>query len=147
GQIHPSPPTRRGLARHNPLTREELSQVTPESKKYCAELFDQVVSGGLYTPAGLELTLWFPGTLGGATWSGASFDPTTGYLYVNVNELGAVGAMKPQAAGAETAYRRSSPWGEYARFWDTKEYPCRNTHWSTLKAVNRNHGERDSLTN
>ena len=129
------------LARHEPLTREELSQVTPESKKYCAELFNQVVSGGLYTPAGPELTLWFPGTLGGATWSGASFDPKTGYLYVNVNEIGAIGAMKPQAAGAETAYRRSSPWGEYARFWDRNQYPCQRPPWGTLNAVNLNTGE------
>jgi len=129
------------LARHKPLTREELSQVTPESKKYCAELFNQVVSGGLYTPAGPELTLWFPGTLGGATWSGASFDPKTGYLYVNVNEIGAIGAMKPQAAGAETAYRRSSPWGEYARFWDRNQYPCQRPPWGTLNAVNLNTGE------
>jgi len=129
------------LARHKPLTREEISQVTPESKKYCAELFNQVFSGGLYTPPGLELTLWFPGTLGGATWSGASFDPRTGYLYVNVNELGAVGAMKPQAAGAETAYRRSSPWGPYARFWDQNELPCQQPPWGTLNAVNLNTGE------
>ena len=28
----------------------------------------------------------------------ASFDPTTGYLYVNVNEVGAVAAMKPSSA-------------------------------------------------
>ena len=129
------------LARHKPLTREELNQVTPESKKYCADLFDQVVSGGLYTPPGLELTLWFPGTLGGATWSGASFDPKTGYLFVNVNEIGAVGAMKPQAAGAETSYQRSSQWGAYARFWDPNEYPCQQPPWGTLNAVNLNTGE------
>jgi membrane-bound PQQ-dependent dehydrogenase (glucose/quinate/shikimate family) len=129
------------LARHKPLTHEELNQVTPESKKNCAELFNQVVSGGLYTPPGLELTLWFPGTLGGATWSGASFDPKTGYLYINVNELGAVGAMKPQAAGAETAYRRESPWGEYARFWDQNQYPCQQPPWGTLNAINLNTGE------
>jgi quinate dehydrogenase (quinone) len=129
------------LARHKPLIREEISKVTPESNKYCTELFNQVVSGGMYTPIGLELTLWFPGTLGGATWSGASFDPMTGYLYVNVNEIGAVGAMEPQGAGAQTAYRRSSQWGAYARFWDQNEYPCQQPPWGTLNAVNLNTGE------
>ena len=137
----PVPVKPQPLARHKPLTREELNQVTPESKKYCAELFNQVVSGGLYTPAGLEMTLWWPGTLGGATWSGASFDPKSGYLYVNVNEIGAVGAMKPQDAGAETTYQRSSPWGAYARFWDQNEYPCQQPPWGTLNAVNLNTGE------
>jgi membrane-bound PQQ-dependent dehydrogenase (glucose/quinate/shikimate family) len=129
------------LARHKPLTRDEISQVTPESKKYCTDLFNQLISGGLYTPAGLDLTLWFPGTLGGATWSGASFDPATGYLYVNVNEIGAIGAMKPQAEGAATVYRRASPWGEYARFWDQNQYPCQQPPWGTLNAVNLNTGE------
>jgi len=31
------------------------------------------------------------GAQGGAELSGASFDPSTGYLFVNVNELGAEG--------------------------------------------------------
>jgi quinoprotein glucose dehydrogenase len=129
------------LARQKAVTRSELSQVTPESGKYCAELFDQVISGGIFTPPGTELTLWFPGTLGGATWSGASFDPRTGYLYVNVNELGAIGAMRPQPEGSAVPFRRSSPQGEYARFWDRNQWPCQPPPWGTLNAVDVNKGE------
>ena len=60
---------------------------------------------GIFTPHGEKLTLVFPGNLGGATWSGAAFDPSSGFLFVNTNELGAVGEMRKQASGA---YRRAS---------------------------------------
>ncbi|MEJ7616873.1 MAG: PQQ-binding-like beta-propeller repeat protein [Pyrinomonadaceae bacterium] len=129
------------LVRQHPLTRDEISTLTPESHKYCAELFAQAKSGGIYTPPGVELTLWFPGTLGGATWSGASFDPVSQLLYVNVNEIGAIGLMKAQPAAAPVAYRRSSVLGEYARFWDEKFLPCQQPPWGTLNAVDLKKGE------
>jgi glucose dehydrogenase len=127
------------VARIAPLTREELSDVTPEARKYCEALFDRVVSGGIFTPHGEKLTLVFPGNLGGATWSGAAFDPSSGYLFVNTNELGAVGEMRKQASGA---YRRASdlPRGEYARFWDERRWPCQKPPWGTLSAVNLHDG-------
>jgi membrane-bound PQQ-dependent dehydrogenase (glucose/quinate/shikimate family) len=130
------------LARTAPITRDDLTEATPESRKFCEAMFDQMVSGGLYTPMGLELTLWWPGNLGGATWSGASFDPSRGYLYVNVNELGAIGQMKAQPPGAPMAYRRSTPFarGEYARFWDDNWLPCQKPPWGTLNAIDLNRG-------
>lgn len=129
------------LTRHQAITRKDLTQVTPESSKYCAQLFDSLVSRDIFTPPGPELTLIFPGYLGGANWSGASFDPTTGYLYVNTNELGAVGALQPEAANAPTRYRRTGPRGEYTRFWDENMWPCQQPPWGTLNAVDLNKGE------
>lgn len=119
------------LVRIEPLTRDEITLI-PESRQECLELFDSAVSGGVYQPAGLELTLSFPGTLGGATWSGASFDPATGLLYVNVNEVGRIARMERRADGS---YRRNSPWGEYARFWDSRRWPCQVPPWGTLNAI------------
>jgi len=130
------------LARITSITRDDLTDATPESRKFCEAMYDRTVSGGLYTPMGLELTLWWPGNLGGATWSGASFDPARGYLYVNVNELGAIGQMKAQPPGAPMAYRRSTPFarGEYARFWDDDWLPCQKPPWGTLNAIDLNRG-------
>ena len=45
-----------------------------------------------------------------------SFDPSLGYLFVNVNEVGAVGFMKPQPTDSPEAYKWTSKWGEFARF-------------------------------
>ncbi|HEY8536325.1 MAG TPA: PQQ-binding-like beta-propeller repeat protein, partial [Vicinamibacterales bacterium] len=123
------------------LTRDELTTVTPESQRECAMMFDRAVSGGLYTPPGLELTIVFPGTLGGATWSGGAVDPSRGYLFVNTNEVGAIAQMTPQPPGAPVAYRRSSPWGEYARFWDSNRLPCNQPPWGRLHAVDLRTGD------
>src|SRR3989442_15586 len=94
-----------------------------------------------FNPWGLELTLTMPGTLGGATWSGTSFDPSLGYLFVNVNEVGSVGFMKPQPAGSPEAYVWTSKWGAFARFWDDNHYPCQQPPWGTLNAIDLSTGE------
>ena len=123
------------------FNERDITTVTPESHRYCAEWFHSLESRGMYTPYGSKQTLVVPGTLGGATWSGGSFDPKLGYFFVNVNELGSVGAMEAQPAGAPVAYRRNSKGGEYARFWDENQSPCQKPPWGTLNAVDVNTGE------
>lgn len=123
------------------VTRDELSDVTPGSHRYCVGLFDSTVNRGMYTPYGLKLTRVFPGTLGGATWSGGAFDPHTGYYYVNANEQGAVGQMVPQPAGSQERYKRTSQWGSYARFADPNGWPCVAPPWGTLNAIDLNTGK------
>jgi len=123
------------------FSEADITNVTPESHRYCADLFHSLESRGMYTPYGLKQTLVVPGTLGGATWSGGSFDPELGYLFVNVNELGSMGAMEPQPAGAPVPYRRGAKGGEYARFWDENEWPCEKPPWGTLNAIDVNKGE------
>jgi quinoprotein glucose dehydrogenase len=129
------------LSRITALTRAELTTVTPESHRECAAMFDQASSGGLYTAPGREATIWFPGTMGGATWSGGAADPARGLLFVNTNDVGAVGLMQAQPPGAPLAYRRSSPWGDYARFWDSSQLPCQQPPWGRLHAVDLASGD------
>jgi membrane-bound PQQ-dependent dehydrogenase (glucose/quinate/shikimate family) len=129
-----------------PLSRQsfsasEITSVTPESHRYCSELFRSLDYHGMYTPYGLKMTLVVPGTLGGGTWSGGSFDPSNGYFFVNTNEAFAVGALKPEPDGAPERYRRASPLGEYARFWDENQWPCQQPPWGTLNAVDVNTGQ------
>ena len=123
------------------FTAAEISTVTPESHRYCSKLFHSLENHGMYTPFSTKMTLVAPGSLGGANWSGASFDPATHYLFVNVNELGSIGAMKPQAAGKPVRYRRTSKFGEYARFWDRHHLPCQQPPWGILNAINVDTGE------
>jgi quinoprotein glucose dehydrogenase len=122
------------------ITRDQLSTVTPESSRSCRELFDSTVTGPMFTPPSVSLRLTFPGTLGGATWSGAAFDPVRRRLYVNVNELGAIGGLMPLGPGAPVPYRRSGPGGEYARFWDDNRWPCQEPPWGTLHAIDLDEG-------
>jgi quinoprotein glucose dehydrogenase len=123
------------------FSEADISTLTPESNRYCTELFHSLENHGMFTPYGLKMTLVVPGTLGGATWSGGSFDRGSGYLFINANELGAIGAMKPQGADAPVQYRRGSKDGEYARFWGEHEWPCQKPPWGTLSAVDVNKGE------
>ena len=125
------------LARIAPLTWDELTTVSAASRRQCEELFSTVKSGGIFTPPGRDLTLWFPGTLGGATWSGGSINPRLGYLFVNTNEVGAVGQMVPR----DQTYRRASRWGAYARFWDDQRLPCQAPPWGKLHAIDLATGE------
>lgn len=130
------------LSPQEAVTAADLAGFTPEHRRECEELFEAAaIKGGVYTPAGLQLTLTFPGTLGGANWSGASFDPSTGLLYVNVSELGRIARMEPRETEAGVTYHRTSPWGAYARFWDSNRWPCQKPPWGTLNAVDLNSGE------
>ena len=128
------------LARQS-MTRAEVSRVTPEAERYCTELFDRLTNRGMYTPTGLEPTLTFPGFHGGGNWSGGSFDPASGLLFVNMNEDGAVGEMTPQPAGAEVPFRRQGRFEEYAWFRDRTGRPCQRPPWGGLAAVDLNRGE------
>ncbi len=124
------------------MTENDISDVTPESESYCRELFKRTSGRSIYSPPGLGLTLYLPGTLGGANWSGGSFDPSTGILYVNSNEVGAIGYMAPQPDQSPMPFRRTSEWGEYARFWDPNRWPCIKPPWGLLHAIDLNSGER-----
>jgi quinoprotein glucose dehydrogenase len=135
-----------------PLSRaefriEDMYNLTTEHAAFCRELFEknQMKPGPLYTPFGLDgNTLMFPSTLGGGGWGGVSSDPSLGYLFVNVNNLGQWGHMErktdPKTGGS--TYIRSSAYGAYARFWnrDTR-IPCTNPPFGELIAVDTRTGD------
>jgi glucose dehydrogenase/peptidoglycan/xylan/chitin deacetylase (PgdA/CDA1 family) len=138
----PFPSKPRPLVRVTPVGRDDLARVDGSHAAECLAMLEQVkTSGGIYTPPGVDLTLWFPGTMGGATWSGGAVDPARGLLVVNTNEIGALGRMEAQPPGAPVAYRRVSPWGAYARFWDSRQIPCQRPPWGRLTAVHLASGE------
>jgi quinoprotein glucose dehydrogenase len=61
---------------------ENLLDFTPELKQRGMVQLKNFTSGPLYTPPSEKGTLALPGTLGGANWGGAAFDPESGILYV-----------------------------------------------------------------
>ena len=70
------------------LTKDLLSNRTPEAHAWALEQFRTFRSGGQFFPftTGKE-TVIFPGFDGGAEWGGSAFDPRTGLLYVNANDV------------------------------------------------------------
>jgi len=69
------------------LTEDMLTHRTPEAHQAVLNVFRKVRSAGQFVPPSLEGTVVFPGFDGGAEWGGQAFDPATGLLYVNANEM------------------------------------------------------------
>lgn len=124
------------------VTRDDITTVTPESRKYCLDNFGDSLPAKIFNPWGFQkMTLEIPGTLGGGNWSGTSFDPKLDYLFVNVSEVGAVGYMQPQPPDKPEPYLRHSKWGNYARLWDDHHYPCQQPPWGDLNAIDLKTGK------
>lgn len=68
------------------LTEDLLTTRTPEAHAAVLERFRKMKSGYL-TPPSFEGTIVFPGFDGGAEWGGVAFDPGSGLLFVNSNEM------------------------------------------------------------
>src|SRR5436190_2273160 len=69
------------------LTAEMITERTPEAHVAALERFKKLRSAGQFIPGSREGTIIFPGYDGGAEWGGSAFDPATGLLYVNSNEM------------------------------------------------------------
>ncbi len=69
------------------LTEDMLTQRTPEAHAAVLARFRTLRSHGQFIPGSRQGTIIFPGFDGGAEWGGSAFDPDTGLLYVNANEM------------------------------------------------------------
>ena len=146
------------LARMSFKYPDDIAKVTPEHEKACMELFGKMGGGrnrGPYTPYSAEGALTMPYILGGATWSGATFDPTLGYYIINTTDSGEMGIVKEQNAGPNVP--RLSPQGtrllgpvESPRLFgregvmggtSVNGWPCWQPPWGRLTAINVNTGD------
>lgn len=86
-KTQPLPTKPAPFARQN-LTEDLLTTRTPAAHQWAVEKFRTFHNGGPFTPFRVDQeTLLFPGFDGGAEWGGPAFDPETGLLYVNANEM------------------------------------------------------------
>ena len=82
------------------LTADLLTTRTPEAHEWALRQFESLRSGGQFLPLALEKdTVIFPGFDGGAEWGGSAFDPKTGLLYVNSNDIAWTSGLAPNTAG------------------------------------------------
>jgi quinoprotein glucose dehydrogenase len=68
------------------VTLEDATNLTPELHAEALQVLKRVRLGPLFTPPSVEGTLVRPGLDGGADWGGGAFDPSSGILYVKVND-------------------------------------------------------------
>ncbi len=74
------------FVRHQ-FSEDDISNISDSSHAFIKAQIKNARKGNIYIPPDTNGVVQFPGTRGGAEWGGASFDPETGILYVNANEI------------------------------------------------------------
>jgi quinoprotein glucose dehydrogenase len=101
----------------------------------------RMIRGGpAFNPPSRQGTVVIPGFHGGANWSGASFDPTTGMLYVNSNNVPNIITLRDTEQRDKRAHGPYRTTG-YEQFLDHEGYPAIMPPWGLLTAINLNSGE------
>jgi quinoprotein glucose dehydrogenase len=81
-------PTRPAPFARQLLKEDMLTLRTPEAHAEVLARFKKMVSAGQFVPPSVGVdTVMFPGMDGGGEWGGAAFDPDSGLLYINSNEM------------------------------------------------------------
>jgi len=74
----------------------EVTDRTPAAHAAVLRRLQQLRSDGQFVPPSLQGTVIFPGFDGGGEWGGAAFDPHSGWLYVNANEMAWIAKLVEQ---------------------------------------------------
>jgi quinoprotein glucose dehydrogenase len=69
------------------LTKADLTRRTPAAYKAALKTFTEFNTPHPYTAPNTKGIIIYPGVDGGGEWGGPAFDPQTGLLYVNSNEM------------------------------------------------------------
>jgi quinoprotein glucose dehydrogenase len=118
------------------FTESDITNRTPEAHDFVLKQFKEVGAAKIYDPPTRKGTIVFPGFHGGANWSGACVDPTTGRLYVNANYVPFLLTMKPTSPGSHHRYDFTG----YFRFTDQDGYPAVKPPWGVFTSIDLNKG-------
>ncbi len=133
------------------LTEADMWGGTPFDQLLCRIAFKKMRYEGLYTAPGTDVSLSFPGSLGGMNWGGISTDPVHDFIFVNDMRLGLWIQMIP----TDTSGAAASSGGEAVntgmgavplkgtpysvnknRFMSVLGVPCQAPPYGTLTAIN-----------
>ncbi|MFW1812433.1 glucose/quinate/shikimate family membrane-bound PQQ-dependent dehydrogenase [Acinetobacter ursingii] len=133
------------------LTESDMWGATPFDQLMCRISFKSMRYDGLYTAPGTDISLSFPGSLGGMNWGSIAFDPSHRYMFVNDMRLGlwiqlikqTPEDVKIQASGGEkvntgmgavpmagTPYKVNKN-----RFMSALGIPCQKPPFGTMTAI------------
>lgn len=131
------------------LSESDMWGATPYDQLLCRIDFKKMRYDGLYTAPGTDLSLSFPGSLGGMNWGSLSTDPVHGFIFVNDMRLGLwiqmiPSANKGAAAGGGEALNtgmgavplKGTPYAvNKNRFLSVAGIPCQAPPFGTLTAI------------
>jgi quinate dehydrogenase (quinone) len=155
-QYSPTQPFSSGMPQigADTLTESDMWGATPFDQLMCRISFKSMRYEGLFTAPGTDVSLSFPGSLGGMNWGSLSTDPNNHVIFVNDMRLGLWVQMIPQKPDAGPANKGGETGGEavntgmgavplkgtpYAvnknRFMSPLGIPCQKPPFGTLSAV------------
>ncbi|WP_213878543.1 glucose/quinate/shikimate family membrane-bound PQQ-dependent dehydrogenase [Pseudomonas sp. dw_358] len=131
------------------FTESDMWGATPFDQLLCRISFKKMRYDGLYTAPGTDVSLSFPGSLGGMNWGGISTDPVHGFIFVNDMRLGLWSQMVPQQRDAKTSSGgesintgmgavplKGTPYAvNKNRFLSVAGIPCQAPPFGTLTAI------------
>jgi quinoprotein glucose dehydrogenase len=122
------------------LDESNITNIGAANRESVLARLRKIRGGPAFNPPSLQGTVVIPGYHGGANWSGASFDPTTGLLYVNSNNVPNIVTMV-ETKGAERKNHGPFRTTGYEKFLDYEGYPAIKPPWGVLSAINLNTGD------
>ena len=133
------------------LTESDMWGATPFDQLMCRISFKSMRYDGLFTAPDTDISLSFPGSLGGMNWGGLSTDPNNHYIFANDMRLGLWVQMIPQKTDANTPASnggesvnagmgavplKGTPYGvNKNRFMSPLGIPCQKPPFGTLSAI------------
>ena len=98
--VKPAPFDRQGIS------EDQLIDFTPALHAEAVEIMNRYAHGDIFTPPSLKGgpdgklgTLYLPGWVGGANWTGAALDPETGMMYVPSVSVPWLSGLEPDGRG------------------------------------------------
>ncbi len=132
-----APPT---LLRRERFGEADLWRRTPGHFEACRELFRSLRYEGRFTPPSLQGSLLYPGTAGGANWSGAAVDPSRGWLFVPINDFAMSASVRREPVGPAGPGRLPARLEGDMGLFAVGYTPCSAPPWGELVAVDLQSG-------
>lgn len=111
------------------VREDDLIDLTPELREQALAIIRQYDHGPLYTPPSERGTIVMPGVAGGASWSGAAWDPETQTYYVTTVRLPSVVTLgRPGWSGADYV-------GRFSFLWGPQGLPLFKPPWGSVVAI------------
>ncbi len=119
------------------MSEADVTDIGEENRRSALEKLAGLRYGKAFMPPSLEGTIVIPGFHGGANWSGASYDPSSGVLYVNSTNQPNIIQLAPAPESARYKFTHRG----YNKFLDHEGYPGIKPPWGMLQAIDLRRGE------
>jgi quinoprotein glucose dehydrogenase len=137
--VKPAPFDRQGVS------EDALIDFTPALRAEAVRIMNRFTVGDIFTPPtvkggpeGKEGTLYMPGWVGGANWTGAALDPETGVIYIPSVSVPWIAGLEPDGRGG---YRRARIEGSGLYMDGPQGLPLVKPPYGRITAIDMNSGD------